>query len=219
MSVVADNIDGLTAEQKLERFKQMGMELESVATGEESKPRTLKNGVTGSVMRTDLKTGRITGLGDSPLIYTDGLACSTPELQQAVDEAEQAGQEMHDRFVENAANMRGPDGKFMPGSKPLPATLRGIKNSAKHRAVIQATVTTKDCQEVLLALMIKAKQGNLPAIVEFFNRVIGKPLEADVIERLGMLEQVAKAAAAGAQPQVVAEAVTNAQASFSPAPV
>ena len=63
------------------------------------------------------------------------------------------------------------------------------------------------------ALKAKAKTGNLPAIVEFFNRTLGKPLEADVVERLQEVEAILERAVSG---EVTLTPAPEAQAQTQP---
>jgi hypothetical protein len=152
----------------------------------------------------DPLTGKFTTAVDP----TDGQAGSTPFLASALQEAEKVMEETQELIaptplspVINTATgtitERGNNGRFLPGSKPLPTAILASKKAAKHRAVLLASVTAEDVQEVTLALIQKAKSGHLPAIVEFFNRTVGKPLEADVLERLSLLEATVRAAANG----------------------
>ena len=43
---------------------------------------------------------------------------------------------------------------------------------------------------VAAKLIEKARAGELPAIREFLERTLGKPIEADLMERLDALEQL-----------------------------
>jgi hypothetical protein len=52
-------------------------------------------------------------------------------------------------------------------------------------------VTAKDIEAVARALVEKAKAGDVPAIRELLDRILGRPVEADLLERLEALERTA----------------------------
>ena len=57
------------------------------------------------------------------------------------------------------------------------------------RAVMYRRVTPKDFEEAVDALLIECKSGNLVAIRELFDRMIGKPSEGlDMLARIEQLE-------------------------------
>ena len=85
-------------------------------------------------------------------------------------------------------NGRGAGGQFGPGNrhgKGNPPAGR----AAKLRALMLARVKPKDLAAVVDSLVAQAKGGDLAAIRELPNRVIGTPVAQDVEERLSMLEQ------------------------------
>jgi hypothetical protein len=49
-------------------------------------------------------------------------------------------------------------------------------------------VTPQDLREVVLALVKAAKEGNIAAAKEVLDRCLGRPIEADLLERLEALE-------------------------------
>jgi hypothetical protein len=72
----------------------------------------------------------------------------------------------------------------MGGGNPLAGRV------AKLRAVILGAVTEEDMLAVTKALVKEAKKGSIHHIAELFNRVIGKPIEADLEDRIRELEQL-----------------------------
>lgn len=85
------------------------------------------------------------------------------------------------------ANGRDANGRFAIGNK---ASLGNpyTQKVAELRAVLMAATSKRDMVEIWAALLLKAKDGNIAAIREVFDRTIGKPVEADLIERLAWLE-------------------------------
>ena len=58
------------------------------------------------------------------------------------------------------------------------------------RSALLEAVTPADIRAVLEALVTEAKAGNVQAMREFFNRVLGQPQAVDAIERLGEVEDM-----------------------------
>ncbi len=88
-----------------------------------------------------------------------------------------------------AANGRDSEGKFLPGNKiakgnPL------AKRVQKLRSALLQAVTPKDIRAVTQVLLRQAKAGDLAACRELLDRVLGKPLEADVFEKIQEIERV-----------------------------
>jgi len=77
-------------------------------------------------------------------------------------------------------------GRWLPGCSGNPFARR----VAACRAALMQAVTPKDMRAVVKMLVRKAKAGNLGAAHELLNRVVGRPIEADLIERLEALEQL-----------------------------
>jgi hypothetical protein len=57
------------------------------------------------------------------------------------------------------------------------------------RSALLEAVTPADLKAVVRALIKKAKGGDVPAAREVIERTLGKPLEADLLERLDLLER------------------------------
>ena len=75
----------------------------------------------------------------------------------------------------NAA--RGPGRPFAKGNTGGPGNPFAKQVNAL-RARLYAAVTEADLQEVVQALLAKAKEGNIPAVKELLDRLIGKPPQA-----------------------------------------
>ena len=88
-----------------------------------------------------------------------------------------------------AGDGRDSNGRFAPGWRGGPGNPHARK-VAKLRSALLATVTEDDMKAVTLKLVAMARDGNLPAIKEMFERVLGKPIEADLMERLDALEEL-----------------------------
>ena len=90
-------------------------------------------------------------------------------------------------------------GRFTAGNK----FGRGNKLAAEvHnlRRAMFAAVTPEDVQAAMKALVAEGRAGNVVAIKELLDRLVGKPIELDYQERLEQLEEFlerAKAAAEG----------------------
>lgn len=90
----------------------------------------------------------------------------------------------------------GPDGRAGrdPTTGRFKAGWRGgpgnpyVKRVAALRAALLNSVTEKDIRQVVAALLSQAKQGDVTAIRELFLRLLGPPVEADLIARIDALE-------------------------------
>jgi hypothetical protein len=86
-------------------------------------------------------------------------------------------------------NGRDVDGRFAKGNKvgkgnPLAARVQ------KLRAAMLNCVTTKDVKDVVAVILKQAKAGDLVACRELLDRCLGKPLEADVLDKIQQIEEV-----------------------------
>jgi len=84
---------------------------------------------------------------------------------------------------------RDAQGRFAAGNKlgkgnPFAARV------AKLRSELLKAVTPADIRGVVRKLITQAKSGDLPAIKELLDRVLGKPLETDVFDKLENLERL-----------------------------
>ena len=88
-----------------------------------------------------------------------------------------------------SSESRGPRGRFAIGNPGGPGNPHAAKVGELRSALLDA-VTTEDIRAVLDALVTEAKAGNVPAMREFFNRILGQPQAVDAIERLAEVEAV-----------------------------
>lgn len=79
-------------------------------------------------------------------------------------------------------------GRFAPGNTGGPGNPHAAQVS-KLRAALLESVTDDDLRGVMSALVKAAKGGSVPAARELLERVLGKPVELDIIERLDALER------------------------------
>ena len=91
----------------------------------------------------------------------------------------------------NGANGRAnghlPNGQFAPGNPGG----RGNPHSAavaRLRSALLRAITEGDIEAIVKALIKKAKEGDVAAAKELLDRTLGKPVEADLIERLEAVE-------------------------------
>lgn len=88
----------------------------------------------------------------------------------------------------NGSNGRGNRGRFALGNKGGPGNPYASA-VGKLRAALLRAVSEKDLAAVARALVDKAKAGDLAAIRELLDRILGRPIEADLLERLEALER------------------------------
>ena len=87
-------------------------------------------------------------------------------------------------------NGRDEQGRFAAGNPGG----RGNPHAAqvgRLRAALLAAVSEDDMTAIIAKLVAMAKGGDVRAIKEVFDRTLGKPVEADLLERLATLEAVA----------------------------
>src|SRR5687768_1674511 len=60
---------------------------------------------------------------------------------------------------------------------------------ARLRSALLKAVTPDDLWDVVAALLSQAKAGDVAAAKELFQRLLGPPVELDLVERLASLEQ------------------------------
>ena len=70
-----------------------------------------------------------------------------------------------------------------PGATPL------AKRVARLRLALFRAVSPADLQDVVVALLAQAKAGDVAAAKELLQRLLGPPVELDLVERLGELER------------------------------
>jgi len=85
------------------------------------------------------------------------------------------------------ADGRDTHGRFTKGNRGGPGNPHAAQVSKLRSALLEA-VSVEDIGEVVAALVRSAKDGDVQATKELFSRVLGRPLEADLLERLEALE-------------------------------
>ena len=78
-------------------------------------------------------------------------------------------------------------GRFKPGNKGGPGNPHA-KRVARLRSALLKAVSPADMQAIVAKLVTDAKAGSVPAAKEVLERTLGKPFEADLLERLEHLE-------------------------------
>src|SRR5688500_3044909 len=96
--------------------------------------------------------------------------------------------ELENDTQDTPADGRDANGRFAPGWRGGPGNPYA-KKVAQLRSVLLTTVTEDDMKAVALKLVEMARSGHLPAIKELLERTLGKPVEADFLERLDELEK------------------------------
>ena len=94
--------------------------------------------------------------------------------------------------LSNGNNGPGRDdsGRFASGNRC--AVGRGNPEAARVHAIrkrLLSSVKLRDIERVVKKLVRMAKGGNLHAMELLFDRLLGKPVEADLIERIAVLER------------------------------
>lgn len=87
----------------------------------------------------------------------------------------------------NGENGRAGNGQFAPGWKGGPGNPHG-KRTARLRAEMLRCVRPSDLREIVAVLVSQAKKGDLAAVREVLNRVLGAPVATDILERLEEIE-------------------------------
>ncbi len=82
-------------------------------------------------------------------------------------------------------------GRVAPGNSGGPGNPHA-KQTGKLRSAMLKAVTEKDMRDVVMKLVELAKSGNVPAAKEVLDRCLGRPVEADLIERLDQVEELLK---------------------------
>src|SRR3712207_2376453 len=86
-----------------------------------------------------------------------------------------------------AGNGRGEGGRFGPGNKYARGNPH-VRRVARLRAELLRAVRPADLRDVAMALLAQAKAGDVAAAKELLQRLLGPPVELDLLERLGSLE-------------------------------
>lgn len=78
-------------------------------------------------------------------------------------------------------------GRFAKGNRGGPGNPHG-KRTARLRAELLRCVSPADLREIVASLVVQAKSGDLAAIRELLNRVLGAPVATDILDRLEEIE-------------------------------
>lgn len=84
---------------------------------------------------------------------------------------------------------RDAKGRFAKGNAGGPGNPLGGKVARLRSALISA-VTEEDVQAIATRLVASAREGDLAATRELLLRTLGRPLEADILQRLERLEEL-----------------------------
>ena len=87
----------------------------------------------------------------------------------------------------NRDNGRDGRGRFAPGNRGGPGNPHAAQVSRLRSALLDA-ITPDDMRAIISALIGKARSGDVHAASVLFERVLGKPLELDIIDRIETLE-------------------------------
>ena len=87
----------------------------------------------------------------------------------------------------NGSNGRGSNGRFAKGNGGGPGNPHAVQ-IARLRAALLKSVTPEDIGDVIQALLAQAKAGDVASIKELLQRLLGPPVEIDLLERLASLE-------------------------------
>ena len=89
----------------------------------------------------------------------------------------------------NGDNGRDAKGRFTAGNAGGPGNPHAHTVARFRRALLDA-VTDEDFTAIAQKLVEQSKAGDIASIRELLNRTLGKPSEADVLERLERLESI-----------------------------
>jgi hypothetical protein len=88
----------------------------------------------------------------------------------------------------NGGNGRDDRGRFLPGNPGGPGNPLAVRVSRLRSALLNA-VTEDDVKEIVRKLVSLAKDGDTVAARILFDRVLGRPVESDLIARIEELEE------------------------------
>ena len=90
------------------------------------------------------------------------------------------------------ADGRDASGRFTKGNPGGPGNPLAGRLSKLRSALVEA-VTEEDIREIAEALVQAAKGGDMAATRELLLRTLGRPVEADLVERMERIEEMLKA--------------------------
>jgi hypothetical protein len=94
---------------------------------------------------------------------------------------------MNDPPSTTVSDGRGADGRFGKGNTVAKGNPHA-RRVARLRSALMRAVTPDDLRDVVAALLRQAKTGDVPAVRELMQRLLGPPESLDLIERLDALE-------------------------------
>ena len=89
-----------------------------------------------------------------------------------------------------ASNGRDGNGRFAPGNRFANGNPHAKRIGQLRSALLEA-VTPDDVTAIANKMVEMAKAGDIQAIREVFLRLLGRPQETDLIERVERVEEVA----------------------------
>ena len=95
----------------------------------------------------------------------------------------------------NGLNGRDERGRFAAGNPGGPGNPHA-KKVGKLRSAMLTAVTDDEMRSIVKKLVELARSGNVPAAKEVLDRCLGRPVEADLLERLDELETMLKSVGA-----------------------
>jgi len=95
---------------------------------------------------------------------------------------------MTEKPLTNGSNGRDGKGQFTKGNGGGPGNPFALQ-VAELRKTLLAAVTPKDLRDVVRSLLNQAKEGNIAAVRELLSRLLGPPVEVDILARLEALEE------------------------------
>jgi hypothetical protein len=94
---------------------------------------------------------------------------------------------MSDAPSPNGLNGRDAHGRFSAGNPGGPGN-PNAKQVAELRSAMLSAVSVEQMRDIITKLIELARSGDVRAIKEVLGRTLGKPVEADFMERLDALE-------------------------------
>ena len=87
----------------------------------------------------------------------------------------------------SGSNGRDQQGKFVPGNSISKGNPHARRVAALRSALLEA-VSEDDMRAVIAKVVEQSKEGDMMAAKVLFERVLGRPTEADFVERLERIE-------------------------------
>ncbi|MFC2081923.1 hypothetical protein ACFLSF_02290 [Candidatus Bipolaricaulota bacterium] len=91
----------------------------------------------------------------------------------------------------NGSNGRDERGRFTKGNPGGPGNPYAAQ-VGRLRSSLLSAITEDDIRAIVAKLVDQARDGDIAAARVLFTRVFGRPLEADILERIEALETLAE---------------------------